>query len=160
MSRHLFETRPVAGRRSHHFHDKEYLTMQPFTHLHRLARPSRRTLRVATLFVLIGMLSGLLAPFGAVPGIAPVIHAQVIQGNASTLVPTGARDYTLAGSKIFWRAATDCPISPTNVNVAPEIITRVATYGSQSRQLLNRIDPHGPNACNPYKIVSNIIADD
>src|SRR4051794_2839740 len=90
--------RPVAGRP--HATSTMRKAMHLFAPIHRLARPSRHSLRLATLCALLGILSGLLAPFGVVPGSTPIAEAQVIQGSADTLVSTGVRDYTLAGSKI------------------------------------------------------------
>ncbi|MFL5806963.1 MAG: BACON domain-containing protein [Roseiflexaceae bacterium] len=114
-----------------------------------------------TRLLLIALISGLLAPAALRP---PRANAELIQGAPDTLVSTDVRDFTLAGPKVFWLTTTDCPLTqpdkPPVYNEAPEIITRVAAAGGQTRKLLDRIDPHGPNSCNPYKIRSNIIADD
>ena len=84
-----------------------------------------------------------------------------------TFVANGVSNFTLAAPKIFWYDAPYCP-SPPKISRQPSllssedpaVINRVATYGSQTRQIFNRNDPRPDGTCNPYYIASNnIIAD-
>lgn len=90
------------------------------------------------------------------------------------LVSGGVTSYSVAGPKVFWRTAAYCPSPPPGLRSPdnadpdsepqaaedPEVISRIATVGSEVRQLFNHNPPRSPGVCNPYKVRSNIIADD
>ncbi len=97
----------------------------------------------------------------------------------TALVPGGVTNFALAAPKIFWHTAAECPLPPPGAQVYgpvaaaddesgsgaaaedPEVITRIATYGSAARQLFFSNAPRPPDVCNPYKFYSpNIVADD
>ena len=84
-------------------------------------------------------------------------------GNTPTVMVTeGAHQYTLAAPRIIWHTASDCSTPPALTPSAPEdpeLIRRIFTTGGIIRTLLEKNDPRPPQECNPYHILSNIVAD-
>jgi hypothetical protein len=76
--------------------------------------------------------------------------------------------FGLASQKVYWSLNADCP--PVGPNAAgepspqaagdPVTLSRVPSRGGDARQIFSRNDPRSPGVCNPYKIVSNVVADE
>ncbi|GIW45533.1 MAG: hypothetical protein KatS3mg077_2815 [Candidatus Binatia bacterium] len=111
----------------------------------------------------------------AVSGLGPLRGSRAGAEMPTPLVPDGVTDFALAPPKIFWHTAADCPVPPprqvSGADAAatgdaraagdPEVISRIATYGSAARQLFRSNTPRPPGVCNPYRFYSaNIVADD
>jgi hypothetical protein len=97
----------------------------------------------------------------------PVAQAQGSDAVRPLLVNTIVSDWTVAAPRLVWLTYPTCPTPPPGLADAatqaagdPVTISRISTNGSQARRLFARNDPRAPGACNPYKLNSNIIADE
>ena len=106
----------------------------------------------------------------------------------SPMVYSGVHSFYLAAPKVFWDSNAYCPPPPPHLAAAgeaataetaaaanaaaptapsvgtaagdPVTIQRVRTTGGPVRDIFVKNDPRDPGACNPYSILSNIVADD
>jgi Viral BACON domain len=114
----------------------------------------------------------LVSALGVLHTARPASATPQLQSTApDTLVSDGALSYALATPKVFWYSAFNCPApslagrsaiasssaAGTGLNMTQ--INRIATYGSPSRSLFSSpLNP--PPLCNPYRVSSNLVADD
>lgn len=94
----------------------------------------------------------------AQPG-APVQPAavQAALETPDTLVASGVTSFDLHSPKLFWASNPACNAATAG---DPVTIQRVRTTGSPARTLFSRNDPRDPSVCNPYAVLSNVVADD
>lgn len=98
----------------------------------------------------------------ATPRLAAAIGDISIQDTPTPLVGSDVTDFALAAPKIFWHTGIPaCPprLTAGGSDVQPaqvytESISRIATYGSTTRQVYAQ-----PQACDQGQITSNIVAD-
>lgn len=100
----------------------------------------------------------------------PAAHEAPLQVETvpDVLVSSGVTSYYLSGTKTFWHTGAYCPAPPPGVTDGasngrnpedPEVVSRVANYGSLVRQLMLKNDVRPNGVCNPYHVHSNIVAD-
>ncbi len=115
----------------------------------------RLSLRITLLFAL------LLSGFKFSPGLTARAADEATDDTPSILVPTGVYKYALAAPKLFWytgvpqcgpalaaASASEAAVTYT------ETIARIATYGSETRQLYVE-----QRQCDEGQVLSNIVAD-
>src|SRR5689334_9477126 len=139
--------------------------MLPVLSFRHIGHSTHHTRWLTIVLVLVSALSVLCAarPASATPQLQSTVP--------DTLVSDGALSYTLAAPKVFWYSAFNCPAPSLAGNSAITSssaaggglnmtqISRIATYGSPSRALFSSpLNP--PPLCNPYRVSSNLVADD
>lgn len=125
----------------------------------------RTRLRFSLLLLAIALIAMVLP--AASPGATPVAQAEGTDAVRPLLVNTVVSDWTIASPRLVWLTYPECPPpAPRLADAEPQAasdpvtISRVSTNGSQARQLFWRNDPRDPGVCNPYKLNSNIVADE
>ena len=91
----------------------------------------------------------------------------LVQDDAQALPPetvcSEATSFALAPPKVFWHNDANCREDlrefPGFGFDEPEVISRVAAAGGLPRELFNMNPPRPDRTCNPYRILSNVAAD-
>ena len=91
----------------------------------------------------------------------------MVQDDALALPPetvcSEATSFALAPPKVFWHNDANCREDlrefPGFGFDEPEVISRVAAAGGLPRELFNMNPPRPDRTCNPYRILSNVAAD-
>jgi hypothetical protein len=109
-------------------------------------------LRIRFACVLLLLLVGSALPLAP----AQPAAAQEATPPQNLLINTYTSDWAVAGPRLIWLTYPPCP----EFAGSPVTIGRVRTTGSAARFLFSRNDPREPGACNPYKLNSNIVADE
>jgi hypothetical protein len=86
----------------------------------------------------------------------PASAAPADVGDVTPLVTDGVTSFALASEKVFWHLNPVCRRASSD----PAVINRIPGRGGAVRQIFAREDPRGLSICNPYRIISNIVADD
>src|SRR5690349_12019123 len=86
----------------------------------------------------------------------PASAAPADVGDVTPLVTDGVTSFALASEKVFWHLNPLCRRAGSD----PAVINRIPGRGGAVRQIFAREDPRGLSICNPYRIISNIVADD
>lgn len=73
------------------------------------------------------------------------------------IVNTVANNWTVADPRLIWLTYPPCPETS---GAAPVTIQRIKTSGGAPRTIFSRNDPRPAGSCNPYKLNSNIVADE
>jgi Viral BACON domain len=98
--------------------------------------------------------------------ISPILPPPVAQAQAEVpatmLENQQIDDWALAAPRLIWLSYPSCPGPSPALQAAGDPVTlkRIRTTGSDARTIYSRNDPRAPGACNPYRLSSNIVADE
>ena len=107
--------------------------------------------------------------FGWIGGIGILVGGEALAQAPSLLVPSGANQVSYTGNPnvlsgdpgTFWYTPPTCSgVGAAGDGTSPARIFRGTTYGETPRVILGVNPPRPSTTCNPYRLISNIAADE